>query len=94
MKTYQHTPTPWKITKATNGDTYIGGHEWVLKMVSKVDFTALPVEANAAFIVRACNNYETMLKMLKEVAEVMEGWDDPENEILPYLLQLIQKAER
>lgn len=62
-----HTKTPWRITQATNGDIYIGSDEWVLKMVDKVDFTVLPKEANAAFIVRACNAHEDMLKVLQSL---------------------------
>lgn len=62
-----HTPTPWRISECTNGDIYIGGHEWAAKMVDKVDFTTMPKEANAAFIVRAVNAHEELVQTAKEM---------------------------
>jgi hypothetical protein len=83
------TPTPWKITEATNGHIYIGGHEWVLKMVDKVDFTTMPKEANAEFVCRAVNNFEYLLLAAKSFRDYLKLDGRPSKE----LEDIIAKAE-
>jgi hypothetical protein len=63
MQTNNHTPGPWtsvyrdtkRVTEIMAGDIRIG-------------FTTTEPEANAAFIVTACNNYEALLAALQKVA--------------------------
>lgn len=89
-----HTPTPWKSTKCTNGDIYIGGHEWVLKIVDKVDFTTMPKEANAAFIATACNAHYPLLKSLKAIRGAIASMPEISNQfVLDHMDAAIALAE-
>lgn len=59
----QHTPTPWEHQGT---DIYHEKH-WIAKTV---DARTSESNANAAFIVRAANAHETLLKIVKELAEI------------------------
>jgi hypothetical protein len=62
-----HTPGPWAVTKIWNEGT----QRFVISVESSVGIVArVPNEANAAFIVRACNSFEDLLEYL----EVMTYW--------------------
>ena len=75
-----HTPTPWR---AVRNDYYLeihgGGHGQIGDVCASkfihVDGNKLPsdeaeaiADANAAFIVRACNSHDALVKALKEIA--------------------------
>ena len=62
-----HTPTPWKIE-----------NDWIVSEDGTVDVSPVTdslmlsdgeCEANAAFIVRCCNNHETALSLLNSAME-------------------------
>lgn len=83
MSEVKHTPTPWKIYTAENrphSPLVITSTEDKLKWVADV-FSNESCEANARFIVTACNNYERMKAMLEEMISPLElykayGWPD------------------
>ena len=65
MKTQKHTPTPWKLDKwgliqGDNTDIANTNDTWVDEGVA---------EANAAYIVKAVNSHEALLKALKNMRE-------------------------
>jgi hypothetical protein len=77
-KTSEHTPTPWRAankspTKVCDGighkvascTTHAGGDQWR---------THEQAAANAAFIIRAVNNHEALVAMLRKVTRY---GDDP-----------------
>lgn len=59
-----HTPTPWKGASGTSLDSIMAGND----RIALCDVTSLKgtsAQANAAFIIRAVNSHETLLKNLK-----------------------------
>ena len=69
----QHTPTPWVMTRSVDrhdGEFDYGIHARDAKVLAEVfgrsaSGGVLPAEANAAFIVRACNAHEDLVAALK-----------------------------
>lgn len=91
-----HTPTPWTISRAK------GPHYQFIRIrqVGTIDYHAsvrinLPEsEANASFIVRACNNYEELLEACKLAKEVLRTIHNPKaNSAFLICNQAIAKAE-
>lgn len=97
-----HTPTPWRMGPALHE----GYHAAVMALshtlianfgdgsVGKAEH-----EANAAFIVRACNSHEAMLKQLKATQAMLVGRGlishDPEmNDLFNSNAMAIDDAER
>ena len=71
----QHTPTPWIVGCQTIG----GPGNAVMKLHQSGPYRALAIcdiaddptnEANAAFIVRACNSHHALLEALERIAQV------------------------
>ena len=85
----EHTPTPWE---------YSGNYEvWgiknaiTLEPVLRVRGDVMADKANAEFIVRACNNYDELIRLIDLLQhEYMEKI--PENQWDMYLLDHAQKA--
>lgn len=78
----KHTPTPWILSSGTNGAVRAvhawkegGKHIIIAKFPDRTIEDSAEMEANAAFIVRACNAHEELLKLIKTayciVAEAM-----------------------
>ncbi len=69
-QTAAHTPTPWKFENRDE-DNYLAGPEgqFVISLVGSPDDED---KENAAFIVRAVNAHEELLKRLKECYEKLE----------------------
>lgn len=76
----QHTPTPWKVTGeldslkiiAESKEEYACDDTLVIANVVPGDFEIAEYghcKANAAFIVRATNNFDKMLDLLKEARD-------------------------
>jgi len=65
-----HTPTPWAAVPGEESVIYSpqAGGRAVARTLANPDPT-WPAEANAAFIVRACNAHDEMLAALKELIE-------------------------
>jgi hypothetical protein len=72
MKT-KHTPTPWKVQYGSIYQHESIGAARIASMDRGKDLT-LPTErdANAAFIVDACNNYERVIAERDELARVLK----------------------
>ncbi len=70
MTENQHTPTPWHVdntgvvvgSRAPNGST---------DLIADLHTSAMPSEAraNAAFIVKACNNHQALVEALRRCRE-------------------------
>lgn len=64
-QTAQHTATPWK-QRGTDVDAVVDGHtSTIAECFDHASIDRRNAEANAAFIVRACNSYQTMLDALQ-----------------------------
>jgi hypothetical protein len=74
----KHTPTPWTYTTTYPAGDYVihaQGIPWKLAYLSNPDPKIQgkyewPLEANAAFIVRAVNAHADMLALLKELIDI------------------------
>lgn len=69
MTNTKHTPTPWKVWDhpVPAGEIHIGA--FCTPLIAKVmlrDASMNEFEANAAFIVRACNSHEYLVALLDE----------------------------
>ena len=67
-----------RATTEENGDTYedivaaVEGPDILLSLDNAPEAREEEAKANAAFIVKACNNYETLLAAAKKALEFME----------------------
>lgn len=64
----QHTPTPWYVHKVGFDTADIGSKEANALTCTAFGHGAEQTEANAAFIVRACNGFEAYENALREIA--------------------------
>ena len=75
MAESQHTPLPWAIcVKPPNDCWYAGRTIYDVtgdRRVADTSILDLNHEANAEFIVRACNNYGLLLEALDRVMDIM-----------------------
>jgi hypothetical protein len=67
MSTTTHTPTPWyteldRSIRADDGDGHVA-------LLAGSDFNVATEEANAAFIVRACNAHDALVAALRELID-------------------------
>ena len=69
-----HTPTPWKLTKVQGTYFYV---EWGGETVVQVDHDSSNAvnEANAEFIVRACNAHDELVAAAREAMDVLCSLD-------------------
>jgi hypothetical protein len=88
-----HTPTPWKVEdKTTLADS--AGH--VIAITASREQSDLANEANAAFIVRAVNVHEELMRVcVYALNELEHPHANPENKTLTIqdLKQALAKAE-
>ncbi|WP_442577841.1 hypothetical protein ACSBOB_20050 [Mesorhizobium sp. ASY16-5R] len=108
----KHTPTPWAVVEndgaymkqADNAKYRIEAQNpqehVVALIVSDLPDDVLPAEANAAFIVRACNAHDQLVEALKQVMGWISNWSpnfetDEEWQTVakPQILAAIAKAE-
>lgn len=69
----KHTPTPWNTGRNFSGELGIWDKlDRAILHSGKDDIACAEREANAAFIVQACNAHEELLGALKTAIEVME----------------------
>ena len=59
MNTTNHTPTPWKVTPFHSGVFYVD------QQSNNSAIAAVDGEQDAAFIVRACNSHDELVKALE-----------------------------
>jgi hypothetical protein len=74
----KHTPTPWRVIDNEPGNGYgsmditpllIEGESYAIAAVIG-DVAGIDPQANAAFIVRACNSHDALVEALKELLGV------------------------
>lgn len=91
----QHTPTPWEVAAPQKymGITCVwihGGKAPVLKIEGSFKESVL---ANAAFIVRAVNNFDTLLKLANGYRAYLDSHDDfVAGELKKQIDEIIAKA--
>lgn len=80
--TIQHTPTPWVATPIGQGTNdfciHAAGIPWQLAYLAANSQIDWPIEANAAFIVRAVNSHDDLVAALKEAREYVAERADAE----------------
>lgn len=72
----KHTELPWHYQEDSDTYTHIIRDPSGSRIVAQFrqDTSGLP-EANAAFIVKACNNHYTLLEALKDLMPVLQQWE-------------------
>ncbi len=74
----EHTPTPWKVGRDNSLFPMAGGkRSWVIAQMAQCR-TDKAGQANAAFIVRACNSHEELVKALEWALLFVEQSDEAE----------------
>lgn len=88
----EHTPTPWEVCVCKRPDSFhlqSRARHWSLAAVyymvgctdASQDVPEAEAEANAAFIVKACNAHEALVGFVQEIADMspstFERGDDP-----------------
>ncbi len=75
----QHTPGPWRVERSplpslpSHVGISGGDHIWLAAVVARLNGQKYPEgEANAAFIVRACNNHEALVAALRSCSEALD----------------------
>lgn len=78
----KHTKTPWRVGELNatgieikHDDNTPGANSLVIARVTARQTWLSEAEANAAFIVRACNGHDDLVKALKEIVR-----NDPYNQ--------------
>lgn len=100
MENAKHTELPWSINNWPQGDAEIRIGAKGTPRIATIHLRDVSIngqKANADFIVRACNNYNNLLRVLKTIAENCDLYEtDPETgEILSTLAsKAIDKAEK
>lgn len=86
----EHTPTPWNV-RGTNGLRIIYGENGSIAEVKNLKRLVMENDANAEFIVRACNSHEALLEACKIALSKMQEFKmlEPDN----YLIRAIAKAK-
>ena len=79
----QHTPTPWTVDEALARDNRVisgPNGEVVVEVAATLDHDSTSDllvdherDANAAFIVRACNAYDDLLAALREIVRLADA---------------------
>lgn len=90
--TVGHTPGPWscfQFSKHHNWKVDTGDEDWYVD----VGMTAHS-EANAEFIVRACNSYDTMLEALNEAVRYLQFNKGNGSPIYDKCVKAIQQAAK
>ena len=64
-----HTPLPWTVEWNGRQRLEIAGPGEADYMIGRVFIESPCAEANAEYIVKACNNYPTMLETLRDLIE-------------------------
>ena len=83
----KHTPTPWGVHVNLDGAVIYaedGTREpWLIADVSGGFEDEIEQEANAAFIVKACNNHENLIGVIQAALRISDLWlpetADPEH---------------
>lgn len=91
----KHSPTPWSLT--TYGISACSDSDDKFKVVFAVEPSQVgsleEAKANAAFIVRAVNNFQPMLDALKQLQIIVDAQDNMDR-LGIMLAKVIQKAEK
>ncbi len=97
----EHTPTPWKfeshIIEETNGIFASIRSEADVGGFTDVAYLTLPQAGqNAAFIVKACNSYDALVKALQEARQFVAdgGCDEDDSEVVTARNELLERISR
>ena len=90
----KHTPTPWSVHKNADGSQRIDGQGLASIAVLSAFFSELQgeQEANAEFIVKACNSHGLLIELLNAASEklfIAQQIVDPYEDGTPFCGNLI-----
>lgn len=70
-----HTQTPWEYREEGDANHYVilAAGKWLLTLLHNGEAASLRQRANMAFIVRAVNAHDDLVKALKELADFCEN---------------------
>ena len=95
-----HTPTPWSVRAARNDEGYgllICDEDQTILARMDTWLGSTPeaeMEANAAFIVRACNSHAALVEALKAIREEATAYPEGGEDCFKYSLSLIAEKAR
>lgn len=79
MENVQHTPTPWEHLPDEEGSPIVGAGQRICDMDCRsfsddesFESQTAQMEADAAFIVRACNAHDELVAALKHAEKMLE----------------------
>jgi hypothetical protein len=67
-----HTPIPWRVEKAVNGNWIEAGHASAPVSIARTfynDVGSVTEDANAAFIVKAVNSHDALVTALRDILD-------------------------
>jgi hypothetical protein len=82
----QHTPTPWQVDASKHSVSIVADRFCVAQTATAQTGNVAPAEANAAFIVRACNAHDELVAALRELLWT-EQFDDDDPRLIAARLQ-------
>lgn len=99
LRGLKHTPTPWEVKSEEIYDGISGGR-WQETTIEPDVCTTLNID-DAEFIVRACNNFVSLLQALKILHDETEDYirinnlgDPHHNKSMQYARDAIENAEK
>lgn len=100
MSTPKHTPTPWEVNTLA-GSPYSEGfsNDTLIFDCRPSGLQYAEIEANAEFIVRACNSHDALIADMKHIVEYWNGsvnmsaMEDALNHIIEVAQAAIKLAE-
>ena len=69
--TQTHTPGPWRVVHTADDRTFIDTEESNDNFIAQVDRNIPEYENNAAYIVRACNAHDELVKALEQAENII-----------------------
>ena len=90
------TPLPWEIIKNEKDNFLFGNKYYEIAYIGcdKFETTQKESDANAAYIVRAANNFPKLLEALKEAEILVSEFLYDSNPLLIQIRLAIQEAEK
>lgn len=80
-----HSPTPWIAVKIPGGKAWAIDDERTNEHVATAWGTEHDAEANAAFIVQACNAHEALVKIAKAYSNLLRSSASTEGTVATFL---------
>lgn len=94
MSEQEHTPGPWKSVISEHTSEPVVREPQGETVAVCCEILEGEAEANAAFIVKACNSHDELLSAAETAAEIIRGSYGQEDSLLPCDCQAVNVLER